>query len=205
MEIQYICLDTVEYSDVAPFVRLLPAERQAKIARLRFESDQLLSAAAGLMIRRVTGNAPLSVNEHGKPYVIDGGVCFSVSHSGRCVAIAVDAQEIGLDIERLTDKDYMKIARRFYHPNERRFVESARDSRRAFIGVWTRKEAYLKQLGTGVANDLSAFDTLSGELSERIVSIDLDGYCISVCAAYPLTVERIYISELELKDLLLSE
>lgn len=201
MKIGYILLDTVEYSDLAAYGAMLPPARQAKIARYRHDSDKLLSLVAGLMIRRVTDGAPLTVNEHGKPYAA-GGVYFSVSHSGRCVAIAADDSEIGVDVERLPDKDHMRIARRCYHPNELSFVKHADDTRRAFTRVWTRKEAYLKQLGIGIATDLRAFDTLSGELNDRIVSFDLDGYVISVCAVLPIVAKDIYISELELKDLL---
>ena len=203
MKIEYILLDTIEYGDLAEYAALLPPERREKIARLRIENDKLLSLVAGLMIRRVTGDAPLTVNEHGKPYA-SGGVYFSASHSGRCVAIAADDSEVGLDVEKLSDKDVMRIARRFYHPNEQRCVELADDTRRAFTRVWTRKEAYLKQLGIGIATDLKAFDTVSGEPGERIVSFDLGGYVISVCGASKIEKDAVYFSELELKDLFLS-
>jgi len=202
VKIEYILLDTIEYSDAAEYAALLPPARREKIARLRSESDKLLSLIAGLMIRRVTGDAPLTLNEHGKPYVSNGGGCFSVSHSGRCVAIATDDSEVGLDVEKLSDKDYGKISRRFYHPNECRAVELSDDGRRAFMRIWTRKEAYLKQLGIGITTDLRAFDTVSGELSERIISFDLESCVISVCGASEISEEDIYISELELKDLL---
>ena len=201
LKVGYIMLDTLEYGSVASCAALLPPARRAKIARYRFDSDKLLSLIAGLMIRRVTGGAPLTVNEHGKPYA-EGGVYISVSHSGRCVAIAVDDSEVGLDVEKWPDRDHNKLARRFYHPNELSYVKQAEDSRRAFTRVWTRKEAYLKQLGVGVSTDLRAFDTLSGELNDRIVSFDLDGYALSVCAAGTLEEQDINISELELKDLI---
>lgn len=201
MRIIYTCLDTIEYRDVAPYAALLPEYRREKIARLRFDSDKLLSLAAGLLIRYAAGEGEIAVGEHGKPYFKSGGLHFSVSHSGRCAAIAVDEDEIGLDVEKLPDRDYLKLARRFYHPNERACVENAADPARAFTRVWTRKEAYLKQRGTGVAADLAAFDTTSGELSERIRSFDLNGYVLSVCMDRIIPLENINISELELKEL----
>ena len=202
MNIIYTILDTIEYSDVAPYAVLLPPYRQEKIARLRFDSDKLLSLAAGLLIRYAAGDRPIALNEYGKPYVKDGSAFFSVSHSGTCAAIAVDTAEVGLDVEKLTDRDYLKTARRFYHPNELRFVEESCDPARAFTRIWTRKEAYLKQLGVGIATDLSAFDTASGELGERIHSFDLVGYVLSVCTDRILPMESIHISELELKDII---
>ncbi|MBQ7219019.1 MAG: 4'-phosphopantetheinyl transferase superfamily protein, partial [Ruminococcus sp.] len=123
------------------------------------------------------------------------------SHSGTCVMIAVDDREIGADVEKLPEKDYLKIAERFYHPNEREYVKRAADPARAFTHIWTRKEAYLKQLGIGISTDLTAFDTMSGELSERLRTFDIDGYAISVCAEYSLN-ENAHISKLELNELM---
>lgn len=201
MYIKYVLLGDTKYADVCQYAAVLPTERQEKIERLRFEKDKLLSLAAGLLIRREIGDVPMRMNEHGKPYAVDSGTYFSVSHSGDCVVIAVDDREIGVDVEKLPDKDYMKIAERFYHPGELRYVQNAENPARAFTRIWTRKEAYLKQIGIGIATDLRAFDTTSGELSKRIVSYDLDGYVISVCAEYQLEQNRKYISELELKSI----
>lgn len=202
MHIIYTLLDTIEYADVARYAALLPPQRREKIARYRFDSDKLLSLAAGLLIRREVGDAELSLNEHGKPYLPGSEVHFSVSHSGKCAAIAVDSAEAGLDVEKLPDRDYMKLARRFYHPNELGYVEASDDPARTFTRIWTRKEAYLKQIGTGIATDLATFDTTSGEPAERIVSYDIDGYVISVCTESKILSENIDISCIELKSLL---
>ncbi len=196
---EYVMLNGVKYADVSGYARDLPPKRREKIERLRFEKDKLLSLTAGMLIRNRIGNTPLSENEHGKPYA-DGGQFFSVSHSGECVVIAVDDREIGIDVERLPDRDYLQIAERFYHPNELAYVRRAEDSARAFTYVWTRKEAYLKQIGIGIATDLKAFDTVSGELSERVASVDLEGYVISVCVEDSERLQDVYISELELKE-----
>lgn len=201
MYIKYVLLGDTKYADVCQYAAVLPTERQEKIERLRFEKDKLLSLAAGLLIRREIGDVPMRMNEHGKPYAVDSGTYFSVSHSGDCDVIAVDDREIGVDVEKLPDKDYMKIAERFYHPGELRYVQNAEDPARAFTRIWTRKEAYLKQIGIGIATDLRAFDTTSGELAARIVSYDLDGYVISACAEYQLEQNRNYISEIELKSI----
>ena len=201
MKIIYTLLDTIEYADVAPYAVLLPASRQEKIARLRFDGDKLLSLSAGLLIRHAAGEGDPALNAYGKPY-FPGGVHFSVSHSGRCAAIAVDDAAIGLDVEKLPEKDYLKIARRFYHPDELAYVEQAQDQPRSFSRIWTRKEAYLKQRGTGIAADLSAFDTTSGKLAEHIASFDLEGYVLSVCTEKIILDKNIKISVLELKDLI---
>lgn len=200
MEIIYVILDKVEYEVVKDLEHLLPPERREKIHRLRIDSDKLLSLTVGLLIRRAIGDSSIRLNDSGKPYAVDSDIYFSVSHSGRCAAIAVDSAEVGLDVQKLPDKEYLKIAERFYHPSEFAYVTGSDDSALAFTRIWTRKEAYLKQLGIGISTDLRSFDTTSPELSERIRSFDIDGYMISVCADKRIEEESIYISCLELKD-----
>ena len=201
LKIRYIRLDGIEYTWVSCYEALLPPERRQKISRLRFDSDKLLSLTAGLLIRAEVGDLPLSVSEHGKPYAVGSDKYFSVSHSKETAVIAVDDAEIGADVEQLHDKDYLRLAERFYHPNELEAVRNAEDQIRAFTRIWTRKEAYLKQLGIGIATDLRAFDTTSGELSERIRSFDREDCVISVCSGKSLAGLPIEISDMELKDL----
>lgn len=202
MRIKYIDLKSVVYADVEEYAELLPKERQEKIARLRFDKDKLLSLIAGLMIRAEIGDTHIVLNEHGKPYAQGSDKYFSVSHSGTVVAIAVDTDEVGADVEALPEKCRQKLAERFFHPNELSLVIGSDDKARAFTTIWTRKEAYLKQLGIGISTDLQGFDTTSEELSKRLFSFDMEGYVLSVCAEKEIDANDIYISNIELKDIL---
>ena len=202
MKIEYVVLnENLRFEELKEAVVLLPPERQAKIARYRFEKDKLLSLAAGLLIRREIGDSPIVFGEHDKPYA-ESGVYFSVSHSGRIAAIAVDDVEVGMDVEEIPDESRLKIADRFYHPNERAYVREAEDQCRAFCATWTRKEAVLKMTGEGISTDLTAFDTTSLPLSAQLYTSGLEDYCLSVCSADPLGEKLIDISKLELKELL---
>ena len=201
MKIEYIVLDeALTFDRVSEYTQLLPPERQEKIARYRFDKDKLLSLAAGLLIRRAIGEKPITLGEHGKPYA--DGCFFSVSHSGRIAAIAVDDTELGMDVEQLPDESRLKIAGRFYHPAERQYVKQAEDPCRAFCEIWTRKEAVLKMTGEGISTDLTAFDTTSESLKAQLFTTAIEDYCLSVCFAEPIGDKAIQISELELKRLL---
>ena len=203
MKIKYIILDkNITYNDLRQYEDLLPDYRREKIARYRFDSDKLRSLIAGLLIRQVTGDSEIIFGEHEKPYLADGSLYFSVSHSGDIVAIATDDCELGVDVEALPKPDRLKIADRFFHPNERGYVHGSDDELRAFCRIWTRKEAYLKCTGEGISSDLTAFDTVSEPLSSRIVTHDLDGYCLSVCSMLPINEEDIYISNIELSEMI---
>lgn len=193
--------EKLQYNTVSEYSELLPEYRREKTARFRFDKDKLRSLIAGLMIRRSIGDTPVVFGDHGKPYAADNSRYFSVSHSGDLVAVAVDTAEVGMDAEELPDDNRLRIADRFYHANERGYVHAAEDQPRAFCRVWTRKEAYLKYTGEGISADLTAFDTMSEPLSGRIRTFDLGGYCLSVCSGRPISAEDIYISQIELKDL----
>ena len=201
MKICYILLDKdITFASLSRYIGLLPAQRQEKIQRYRFEADKLRSLVAGLLIRHTIGDVPIRYGEHGKPYA--NGICFSVTHSGNAVAVAVDDHELGIDAEMIADESRLKIADRFFAPNERAYVNEAEDKALAFTRIWTRKEAYLKCTGEGIATDLSAFDTVSEPLDGRIVTYDMDGFCLSVCSEQAIGEKGIYISELELKYLI---
>ncbi|MBQ9680634.1 MAG: 4'-phosphopantetheinyl transferase superfamily protein [Ruminococcus sp.] len=203
MKIEYIVLDeNLKMRDLAGYEKLLPNDRQEKIARYRFEKDQLRSLIAGLLIRRAIGDSEIIFGAHEKPYAKDSGICFSVSHSGDIVAIAVDENEVGLDVEEIPEENRLKIADRFYHPAERAYVHGAQDKARAFCRIWTRKEAVLKMTGEGISTDLTAFDTTAEPLSGQIVTVDLDNYCLSVCSEKAISSMDVYISKIELKELL---
>ena len=203
MKIEYIVLDeNLKLSDLAGYEKLLPGYRKEKIVRYRFEKDQLRSVIAGLLIRRAIGDGEIVFGAHEKPYAKDSGIYFSVSHSGDVVAIAVDENEVGLDVEELPAENRLKIADRFYHPAERAYVHGAQDMPRAFCRIWTRKEAVLKMTGEGISTDLTAFDTTTEPLSGQLATVDLDGYCLSVCSEKAINSTDVYISEIELKGLL---
>lgn len=202
MKITYVKLDEgLRFDALKPYAARLPAERQQKIARYRFEQDKLLSLAAGLLIRRAVGESALYFGAHGKPYA-ENGVWFSVSHSGRIAAIAVSENEVGLDVEQIPDESRLKFAERFCHPGEQAYIAAADDKRLAFCEIWTRKEAYLKMTGEGITTELSAFDTAASSLREQLYTTAGDGYCLSACSEKAIDKDTVNISKLELKELL---
>jgi 4'-phosphopantetheinyl transferase len=78
--------------------------------------------------------------------------------------IGIGSARVGVDIEALpTRAAAAEVAERL-HPEERLEVLSAAPARQAeiFARVWTRKEAYLKALGTGIGHGLES-DYLGAE------------------------------------------
>jgi 4'-phosphopantetheinyl transferase len=99
--------------------------------------------------------------EFGKP-ALDGRheskLCFNVSHTDTLLAIAISTDiDVGIDIEpmsRTTEHDDL-VARYFCQSEQAAFDELAAHLRpRTFLNAWTRKEAYLKAVGTGLSEGL---------------------------------------------------
>ena len=138
----------------------------------RSGSRSLVShVALRLVLGDLTGTAPESLHferrcghcgaaGHGKPHL--GGrsdLDFSISHSGGLALIAVArGRRVGADVERVRPRtDVLAIARGSLSARERQTIESLETDaarREAFFRCWTRKEAYLKALGVGLAGGL---------------------------------------------------
>ena len=141
--------------------RLSPGRRE-KARRLRRGPSRLLSLGAGLLIARFfPGREPL-IAPGGKPY-IPGGPEFSLSHSGTLAVIALADVPVGADAEK--DRPVGDAVRL------RALTGAERADSRDFLFFWTRKEAALKCLGTGVDRALRSLDV-------RADSAELDGRTI---------------------------
>ena len=129
--------------------------------------------ALRLLLAELTGAAPESLRferrcghcgeaGHGKPQLSTRPeLDFSLSHSGGLALIAVaSGRRVGADVERVRPRtDVRAIARGSLTARERRTIESCETDearRAAFFRCWTRKEAYLKGIGTGLAGGLDA-------------------------------------------------
>ncbi|MBP6861035.1 MAG: 4'-phosphopantetheinyl transferase superfamily protein [Neisseriaceae bacterium] len=104
----------------------------------------------------------LMQHRYGKPYLPNSTLQFSVSHCDSRLMIAVSRTRlIGIDIERLDQKNQGQLADFVLSPEElachRQRPPSAQQA--YFLQCWTRKEAYLKAIGTGLVNHLQRVDT----------------------------------------------
>jgi 4'-phosphopantetheinyl transferase len=121
----------------------------------------------------------------------------SISHTARYALCAISDGEapIGLDAEdmvgRLNKDRRLAMAERWFSADER---AEAVKSEEAFYRIWTRKEAYVKRLGTGL-RDLSALDTVSVR-DCRFTEYRLGETCITLaCAPDECPPEKICMVE----------
>ena len=140
--------------------RMLPqvsAQRREQALRYKHTLGQFCCLKSWLMLSALhIGEMEFLYNEHGKPYLA-GGPYFSISHCKEGIAVALDDEPIGIDIESIRHADE-ELIRRTMNEIEQQQIHSNRD----FTRLWTQKEAVVKMLGTGI----ESFEQLQNILSE---------------------------------------
>ncbi len=112
-------------------------------------------------VDRPPGALRFDYGAHGKPALPGSPVRFNLSHAGGIAlcAVALD-RDVGVDVEQVRAlPDLARIARRFFSPSEADALAGLPRAEReaAFFTCWTRKEAYIKALGRGMAVPLDGF------------------------------------------------
>jgi 4'-phosphopantetheinyl transferase len=100
-------------------------------------------------------------HDRGKPFILSPAseLSFSVSHSGDWLACAVtNAGPVGLDVEKPRDTDYLRLAARFFAPQEHQPLAELEGPalQQRFLQLWTLKEAALKHSGEGLTGGLDS-------------------------------------------------
>lgn len=121
------------------------------------------------------------LGEKGKPYLRDYPYFFNLSHSGDYVVCVLSRREIGVDIQAHRAGGSGRIAEKYFSPEEAQALLQAKDRDAFFFRLWTRKEAYGKLTGRGIADCLgknlwSGVEELCWEEYD-----ELPGYSMAVC------------------------
>ena len=147
---------------------LAPDEREREI-RFHTEKHQhsfvagrgFLRAILSCYVRTRPENLAFHYGTKGKPYLQDSpGLHFNLAHSGDRAIYAVGTEELGVDIELIKPvRDWQKISRRFFSPREADELAALDPDKQiaGFYACWTRKEAYIKATGEGLAAGLNKF------------------------------------------------
>lgn len=144
-------------------ISLLPQWRQEVVMRYKFESGRRESALAFRLLQQMVSEHDASIdasrlefetNEHGKPFLRShSGVFFNLSHCKLAVACAVSDEPVGIDVE-CTGRYKHDLAAYCMSPEEVQWIESGDDADKRFTLLWTKKEALLKLVGTGITDDV---------------------------------------------------
>ena len=101
---------------------------------------------------------------YGKPYLLEphSDIFFNVSHSGKIGLIAISNDEIGIDIERVSNFDIEELCDEALAKEEIDYLKQIENDKRTgeFYRLWSRKEAMLKFTGEGISHGTSHVSVL---------------------------------------------
>jgi len=153
---------TIDGTTFRFLLQFAPQERQKRILcqRVKQNADNMLVGAA--LARHMIWKRfqiPLSQQHiaygpYGKPYLRDySNIHFNISHSGQYVACAVANRPVGIDVQ-VIEEYRPDVATKVCTGKELARIEASDDPDAEFTKLWTRKEAYLKMLGYGIAGGM---------------------------------------------------
>lgn len=196
-----------------PLQGLLSDAERERAMRFRFERDARRYLVSHAALRQVLGRAlnlapcriTIQAGREGKPFLSHYPLHFNMSHSEDWALIGIHPQRIiGVDIEQehpLGDID--ALARHHFGRLEFRdfAARPAEQQPHGFFTCWTRKEACLKAVGSGLSVEPHTFEagidpvpqrvTLSSEAGKPC-AMDLNSLDLSAFQIVEETGERLF-------------
>jgi len=171
---------------LASLAAILDEAESARATRFRSHTHQNRFIAARGALRSILGTyldcAPdelqFDYGAHGKPALTgrfaECGLFFNLAHSEDLALLAVTRLgPIGVDVERVRPMaDADELVERFFSPRENALFQQLSCDKKnvAFFNLWTRKEAWLKATGEGIAHSLNRVEVtfLPGEPAQLL-------------------------------------
>lgn len=199
-------LDALADAAIVSDVERGRAERMAsrELARALLARRTALRHVLGRYVGRPAEEVRVVAAPGGKPVLLPGSglpaLAFSVGHAGDLYGVAVGtAARIGFDVEGRREVPRAEaIARRWFGDAEARVLDGLGNEakQRAFMRLWTGKEALAKRHGAGLRlmmrGDVEELDTVAAEREGRLRWIaPRDEYLVAVASSE--VVERIVV------------
>lgn len=182
---------TIKNEEINDYASFISKQRRDRIRNFRNTDDMKRSLLAELLVRKIVMNwydlknsqIFFNLNPFGKPFIKNlPHFQFNLSHSGQWVVFAVGNKAVGVDIQEIREIDLDTVK---YLLNEREiyeFLNLAQDKRQEYFFLrWTRKESYLKVIGTGFMEYGPNREIPEENIYFKTFNID-PGYSLSVWA-----------------------
>lgn len=168
---------STERNSVENYIQFIPEDEKVKVNRSKFSVNRQNSIITYYFRRKILSQyliiepseIEFSYNSYGKPLISEhqrSGIHFNYSHSGEFLIFAISKNiEVGVDIELVKDlPDMIDLAKNYFSEKELQHfhsLENKTDRVNFFYEIWTRKEALLKALGTGIIDDLRSINLMT--------------------------------------------
>lgn len=190
-------------AQLAMLKETLSTDEQQRAEKIIFDDKRRQYVSARGVLRKILakyiGVKPIELEfengEHGKPSLsgYPSNIEFNLSHSESMGLIALTKnQRVGVDVDRIgRSTDWQKIAKRTFSQAEQQqlFSLADADQERAFIRLWTCKEAYTKGFGDGFSYGFKNFSVALTPADAHLTSDDI----------HPERVSLWHLAELELE------
>jgi 4'-phosphopantetheinyl transferase len=196
--------------------RLLAPDEWERANRFRFDRHRRQYVVGRGALRTLLGayvgvppqGVRFTYGPRGKPFLAPdqaGDLHFNLSNSDEMALVGfVRGLEIGVDLEFMKPMtDLEQIAERFFSVPEREVLRNlpAAQKPEGFFNCWTRKEAYLKAVGEGLAVPLDSFDvTLAPGEPARMLAVEGDAERATRWSYYHLRPAQDYIGAVAFED-----
>ena len=139
-----------------------PESLQPEATTRRLRTDAILRTLLARYLPLAPEQLEFGREAKGRPYLQhQGAPDFNLSDTrGGCVLAVAARGRVGIDIERCDRTlPVNRLAERWFSPEEAQALRSvdAERARRAFLRLWTAKEASCKATGTGIYGRLNAW------------------------------------------------
>lgn len=189
--------------DLPSLSETLSAGERDRAERFQFDRDRNRFIARRGLLRMILGRylsiepaqCSFTCESRGKPVLAETAagetLHFNVSHSDGLALFAVARlSAIGVDVEHVRPiPEIDGIAARFFSDREKAMLNAlpAEQRREAFFNCWTRKEAYLKATGEGIADALAQIEvSLAPGPTAQLLNVAGDAREASSWSLHPL-------------------
>jgi 4'-phosphopantetheinyl transferase len=182
-------------------------DEQVRADRFHFEKDRetyiTCHSILRLVLSKYLNKNPLEITFNSginqKPAINGDPVFFNIAHSRETFAIAVSGDfYVGIDLELINqDLDIKPITKSFFSTKEQQYIfKTDKGTKNRFFLLWTRKEALLKALGTGIIDDLRKIE-VSGQdnfMSKKSFNYLPSDFALSNLYLYSKKIRNNYLS-----------
>ena len=198
MKIYFFNTDNLTQINLKNGYKMLDTLKKARVDRCTNEaqkrniiaSDLLTRTMLSTYLKQEPGSFVFAHSSHGKPILPNGDAYFNISHSNQYWVGCVSDVPCGIDIEIIKEVT-LNSAKKFCTQEELNYISSNPLPNVAFLEIWTRKEAYFKSIGCGIATVLSSVNVLK---EDKLATKIFNNYIISVyCDTPNLEIENLTI------------
>ncbi|MES1049885.1 MULTISPECIES: 4'-phosphopantetheinyl transferase family protein [Bacillus cereus group] len=147
---------------------LVSNEKKERMKRLLNSCDVNRTLIGDLLIRSLicqkykinNEEIRFKYNEYGKPFVENfSDFHFNLSHSGEWVVCTTANFNVGIDIEKVSEIEALKLAKEFFSADEFYDISNMNSDEQInyFYDLWSLKESYIKTIGKGLYTPLNSF------------------------------------------------